>query len=199
MLNLILFGPPGSGKGTQSERLIEQYKLIHISTGDILRLEINHRTILGMEAKRFIDKGELVPDKIVIEMIGSIIEKNKESKGFIFDGFPRTTVQAIALDELMKGKNLSIDMLFALDVEHEILIERIIGRSLKSNRSDDRDVSVIENRIKVYHEQTSPLVNYYSKQNKYQLIVGKGSVEEIFSKICLVIDLILSGKYIKGN
>jgi adenylate kinase len=192
MLNLILFGPPGSGKGTQSERLIERYNLVHLSTGDILRSEINGNSVLGLEAKEFIDKGELVPDNIGIEMIDSIIDNNIYSKGFIFDGFPRTTIQAIALDKLMNGKDLSIDMLFALDVEHKILIERILGRSRKSGRSDDSDVSIIENRIKVYHEQTSPLVNYYDKQGKYQLIVGEGSIEEIFSKICNIIDLKLT-------
>lgn len=189
MLNLILFGPPGSGKGTQSERLIEKYKLIHISTGDILRTEINRNSLLGNEAREYIDKGELVPDNLVIEMIRSVIENNKDSNGFIFDGFPRTIVQAVALDGLMQKEELSIDMLFALEVEHEVLIERILGRSLKSGRSDDSDELVIKKRIKVYHDQALPLINYYNGQNKYELIVGKGSIDEIFSKICSIIDV----------
>jgi len=190
MLNLILFGPPGSGKGTQSEKLIEKYELIHLSTGDILRAEIVENTTLGLEAKKYIDKGELVPDSVVIGMIDTKLEKNKKAKGFIFDGFPRTTVQAIALDKLLNEKNTSINILIALDVEHNELVKRIIGRSLKSGRSDDSDVSVIENRIKVYHDQTSPVINYYAKQNKFKEIIGNGNINEIFSTLCNIIDCI---------
>ena len=192
MLNLILFGPPGSGKGTQSERLIQKYNLVHLSTGDILRAEIAGNTELGQEAKKFIDKGDLVPDTIVIGMIDSHVEMNKNKKGFILDGFPRNTKQAIALDNLMEEKNLSINILIALDVEHNELVKRIQGRSLKYGRTDDQEVSIIENRIKVYHEQTSPVINYYAEKNKYKSIVGDGEIDEIFSKLCNVIDSIKS-------
>lgn len=188
MFNLILFGPPGSGKGTQSEKLIEKYQLVHLSTGDILRAEIAGNTPLGLEAKKYIDKGELVPDSVVIGMIDSKIENNKSAKGFIFDGFPRTTVQAIALDKLLHDKNLTIDILIALDVEHDELVNRIKGRALKSGRTDDADINIIENRIKVYHDQTSPVINYYSKQNKYKLLHGNGQIDEIFAGLCNIID-----------
>lgn len=188
MFNLILFGPPGSGKGTQSEKLIEKYQLVHLSTGDILRAEIKENTPLGIEAKKYIDKGELVPDSVVIGMIDCKIEKNKSGKGFIFDGFPRTTVQAIALDKLMTDKNLAIDVLIALDVEHDELVDRIKGRALKSGRTDDADVNIIENRIKVYHDQTSPVIDYYAKQDKYKTLHGIGTVDEIFLRLCGIID-----------
>jgi len=198
MLNLILFGPPGSGKGTQSEKLIKRYNLVHLSTGDIFRNEISQNTALGSEAKSFMDKGELVPDIVVIRMIGSFIEKNLGCNGFIFDGFPRTLHQAETLDRFLEEKSLGINMLFALEVEKSILIERIQGRSLKSGRIDDSSIDVIENRLKVYHSQSHPIIGHYKKQDKYSLVTGKGSIEEIFSKICDIIDFKLSGNIIKN-
>ena len=188
MLNLVLFGPPGAGKGTQSEKVIEKYKLVHFSTGDILRGEIKSQTKLGLEAKQFIDKGELVPDSVVIGMIENKIDEHKDAKGFIFDGFPRTTPQAEALDKVLAKKGTSITGMVALEVEKEELIKRLLNRGKDSGRADDQDVSIIENRIKVYNSETLPVANFYSKQNKYFGIHGQGTVNEIFEKIKSVVD-----------
>jgi len=188
MLNIVLFGPPGAGKGTQSDNLIKKYKLIHLSTGDILRAEIKAQTKLGMEAKKIMDKGELVPNEVVVGMIRSKLNHNKNVNGFIFDGFPRTKEQAMALDELLAEIDTSITAMLALDVEHEELVKRIMHRSQKSGRVDDQSVETIENRINVYHKQTSPLKDYYSKQDKFHSIHGMGSIEEIFAKLCKKID-----------
>lgn len=184
MLNIVLFGPPGAGKGTQSEKLIEKYNLKHLSTGDILRAAIKSQTPLGLEAKKIIDQGRLVPDETVIGLISKEIDENKNAKGFIFDGFPRTTPQAQALDKILDGKGLHIDLMMALEVEHEELIKRLLNRGLQSARPDDQNVEVIENRIKVYNEYTKVVAEYYMAQGKYTAIHGMGSIDEIFGRLC---------------
>jgi adenylate kinase len=188
MLNIVLFGPPGAGKGTQSEGLIKKYDLVHLSTGDILRNEIANGTALGMEAKKLMDQGILVPDEVVIGMIDSKLEANKNAKGFIFDGFPRTTAQAQALDGLLAGKNEKIDVVLALEVEYDELVKRILHRGTHSGRADDSDPAVIGKRVQEYSSKTAPLKNYYQAQNKLQVIKGTGSIEEIFTKLCTAID-----------
>lgn len=188
MLNLILFGAPGAGKGTQSEKLIEKYQLVHLSTGDILRSEISSNTKLGLEAKAFMDKGELVPDEVVIGMIEKKIDENMTAKGFIFDGFPRTVAQAEALDKMLVNKKLSISQMIAIEVEKEELVARLQKRAEIQNRPDDKNIDVINNRIKVYNEKTSILADFYDKQNKFTRIDGNGTVEEIFGKICTEVD-----------
>ncbi|NOZ46142.1 MAG: adenylate kinase [Chlorobi bacterium] len=188
MLNLVLFGPPGAGKGTQSDKLIEKYGLIHLSTGDILRSEIAAKSELGIKAKTFMDKGELVPDEVVIGMIKYKLTENNHSKGFIFDGFPRTKEQADALDKLLDELDTYIAAMLALKVEHEELVKRLLKRGKNSGRPDDRNTEVIENRIKVYHNLTSPLIKYYSEQNKYQAIDGMGTIDETFNRLCQKID-----------
>jgi adenylate kinase len=188
MLNIVLFGPPGAGKGTQAEKIIEKYQLIHLSTGDILRAELAAQTVLGQEAKKYMDKGELVPDKIVIDMIGLKIDKHQDANGFIFDGFPRTTAQAEALDLLLREKGTPISVMLSLEVEKNELIKRLLGRGQVSGRSDDQDVSVIENRIRVYNNETAPVKGFYEKQGKYKAVDGMGTIEEIFERLCKVID-----------
>jgi len=188
MLNIVLFGPPGAGKGTQAEKIIEKYQLIHLSTGDILRAELAAQTPLGQEAKKYMDKGELLPDKVVIDMIGSKIEKSHDSNGFIFDGFPRTTAQAEALDILLHKKNTPISIMLSLEVEKNELVKRLLGRGQVSGRSDDQDESIIENRIKVYNNETTPVKGFYEKQGKYRPIDGMGTIDEIFERLCKVID-----------
>jgi adenylate kinase len=188
MLNLVLFGPPGSGKGTQSAKLIEKYKLVHLSTGDILRGEIAAQTPLGLEAKKKMDKGELVPDEVVIGMIGNKLDKNTDAKGFIFDGFPRTTAQAEALDNLLKGKGTSITVMLALEVEKQELVNRLLNRGKDSGRADDQDISVIENRIAVYNRETAVVANYYKAQGKFKSIFGMGQIDDIFNRLCEAID-----------
>ena len=188
MLNLILFGPPGAGKGTQSESLIKKYDLVHFSTGDILRGEIKKQSELGLEAKKFIDKGELVPDSVVIGMISVKIDENKDAKGFIFDGFPRTTPQAEALDKLLKEKGTEISAMLALEVDKDELVRRLLHRGKDSGRTDDQDISIIENRIKVYHNETAPLAEYYALQSKFYGVEGVGSVEEIFERLTTAVD-----------
>ena len=188
MLNLVLFGPPGAGKGTQSEKLIEKYELVHFSTGDILRGELKAQTELGMEAKKYMDKGELVPDSVVIGMIEKKIDENLSAKGFIFDGFPRTTAQAQALDTLLSKRNISISAMLALEVEHDELVKRLLNRGKDSGRADDQDLSIIENRIKVYNSETSPVIDYYDKQDKFKSIAGMGTIDDIFERLCNTID-----------
>lgn len=182
MFNLILFGPPGSGKGTQSSNLINKYGLQHLSTGDLLRDEISRSTSLGMEAKKFMDAGQLVPDAVVIGMIGSKLDENLNARGFIFDGFPRTTAQAEALDNLLALKNTDISTMLALEVSEEELKKRLLLRGEVSGRSDDNE-EVIEKRIKEYRAKTEPVANYYSAQGKLERINGEGSVEEIFEAL----------------
>jgi adenylate kinase len=188
MLNIVLFGPPGAGKGTQSEKLLAKYKLIHLSTGDILRSEIKQGTALGLEAKKLMDQGILVPDEVVIGMIESKVDANKNANGFIFDGFPRTTAQAEALDKLLLKKNTSITMMLALEVEKQELIKRLLSRGAESGRADDRDETVIEKRIVEYNNKTAPLIDYYKKQSKFFSVKGMGTVEQIFENLCKAID-----------
>ncbi len=189
MLNLILFGPPGSGKGTQSEKLIVKYGLKHLSTGDLLRSEIAQQSQLGMEAKNFMDKGQLVPDEVVIGMISSAIENNPTVKGFLFDGFPRTSAQAAALDQLMELKNTSIKMMLAMEVGEKELMSRLLKRGETSGRSDDTNEEVVKARIIEYHNKTAAVADYYNQFNKVVTIKGEGTVEDIFNALCNEIDL----------
>ncbi len=188
MFNVILFGPPGSGKGTQSERLVLKYGLKHLSTGDILRSEIASQTPLGLEAKNFMDHGQLVPDEVVIGMISSALDNNPLARGFLFDGFPRTEAQAEALDKLLKFKQTEIGVVLALMVSEEELLQRLLNRGLTSGRPDDNNVDVIRARIIEYHKKTSPVADYYRKFNKVFDIPGEGSVDEIFDSLCAKID-----------
>ncbi|HET9434062.1 MAG TPA: adenylate kinase [Chitinophagaceae bacterium] len=188
MFNLILFGPPGSGKGTQSDRLVEKYGLIHLSTGNLLREEIANRTPLGKEAKKFIDHGQLVPDEVVIAMVDSFFDKHKDANGFLFDGFPRTVAQAQALDKLMSLKKTDIAIVLALDVTESELINRLLNRGKTSGRSDDSDETVIKKRFLVYTNETSPVADYYKKAKKFKAIQGEGSVDEINAALRQAID-----------
>lgn len=188
MLNIILFGPPGSGKGTQSEKLIEKYGLKHLSTGDILRSEIAAQTPLGIEAKAIMDKGQLVPDEVVIGMISTALETNPEAKGFLFDGFPRTKAQSEALDNLLALKQTKIAAVLALQVSEEELTKRILNRGLTSGRSDDTNLETIKARIAEYHNKTSAVASYYTQFNKVKIVKGEGTVDEIFDALCLAID-----------
>ena len=188
MFNLILFGPPGSGKGTQSEKLIARYGLIHLSTGDLLRNEIARQTPLGLEAKNFMDKGRLVPDEVVIGMISSALDNNPNAKGFLFDGFPRTAAQAEALDKLLTLKQTSITVMLALEVGEEELVQRLLKRGKTSGRSDDTNEAIIRERIVEYHNKTAAVADYYLKFNKVVMVKGEGSVDEIFAGLCKEID-----------
>ncbi len=187
MFNLILFGPPGSGKGTQSVKTAEKYQLKHVSTGDILRAEIKAESPLGLKVKDVIERGELVSDDLLIEILHKVMDENKQVKGFIFDGFPRTIVQAEALDELMQKLNVEISKVISLDVADEEIISRLLKRAEIEGRKDDNK-ETINNRLSVYKNQTSPLLEYYDKQNKLAKINGVGSVEEIFDSICEKLD-----------
>jgi len=188
MLNIVLFGPPGAGKGTQAEKLLKEYQLVHLSTGDILRGELKSETKLGLEAKKFMEKGELVPDSVVIGMIEGKIDNNANAKGFIFDGFPRTTAQAEALDEMLAKKGTPITIMLAMEVEKDELVKRLLLRGKDSGRADDQDESIIENRIKVYDTETSPVKDFYAAQGKYKGIHGMGSIDEIFDRLCEAIE-----------
>ena len=188
MINLILFGKPGSGKGTQAEFVKKKYDLIHISTGDVFRYNITKKTELGVLAKSYMDKGDLVPDDVTIQMLEAEVNKTPNASGFIFDGFPRTTLQAEMLDEFLINKNLNISMTIALDVDDEILIDRLIIRGKDSGRADDQDKSKIKNRFEEYNKKTSTLINYYRSQNKFFEIDGTGEVSEISQRIFNVID-----------
>ena len=183
MFNLILFGPPGSGKGTQSEKLISKYGFKHLSTGDILRSEIANKTALGMEAKSLMDRGQLVPDEVVIGMIRTALDNNPGVPGFLFDGFPRTTAQAEALDRLLEQKKAEIGIVLFLQVPEEELISRMINRALTSGRSDDADEQVQRKRLDVYLRDTLPVAKHYAQKNKVKEIYGVGSVDDIFNKL----------------
>jgi adenylate kinase len=188
MLNIVLFGPPGAGKGTQSERLIERYALVHLSTGDIFRANIKGETPLGVLAKSYIDKGQLVPDEVTIDMLKSVVTENKGAKGFIFDGFPRTTAQAEALDAFLKEIGTSISIMVALEVEEHELETRLQKRAEVSGRADDADINIIRNRIKVYQSETAPVKDFYQAQNKLASINGIGTIDEITKRINAKID-----------
>lgn len=188
MLNIVLFGPPGAGKGTQSEKLIAKYQLVHLSTGDILRSEIAAGTQLGLEAQMLMNAGVLVPDEVVIGMISSKLDKNPNAKGFIFDGFPRTEAQAEALDRLLFEKHTSITMMLALEVSDAELTKRLLMRGMESGRPDDQNEAVIRNRIQEYNNKTAPLKAYYTNQGKYRPVNGMGTVDQIFANLCAVID-----------
>ena len=188
MLNLVLFGPPGAGKGTQSSLLIKKYNLVHLSTGDILRGEISSGTKLGLEAKEIMDRGDLVSDEIVIGMISSKLDNNPNAKGFIFDGFPRTKAQATSLDNLLKLKSTSISSMLSLKVEDNELIKRLLERGKDSGRLDDKNESIITNRINEYNNKTAPLKQFYDTQNKLSEIEGLGSVKDIAERLNTVID-----------
>lgn len=188
MLNMVLFGPPGAGKGTQSQKLIDHYNLVHLSTGDILRAEIAAGTTLGKEAKKLMDQGVLVPDEVVIGMISNKLDEHKNAKGFIFDGFPRTVAQAEALDTLLESKGTAISGMVALEVNDEELLKRLLLRGKDSGRSDDADPLIIRRRIEEYNQKTAPVAQYYRSQDKYASIKGIGSIDEIFDAICKVAD-----------
>lgn len=188
MLNIVLFGPPGAGKGTQSEKLITKYGLTHLSTGDLFRKHLGEGTSLGKLAKKYMDEGHLVPDEVVIQMVEDKISNSENSKGFIFDGFPRTTAQAEALDEMLGNHGMAISGMIALDVPFQILKERIIERGKTSNRVDDQNEDKINTRIKVYLDETLPVAKYYEKQGKFKEINGVGEINDIFQQISDTID-----------
>lgn len=188
MLNLILFGPPGSGKGTQAKFLVEKYNLLHISTGDLFRYEMGNDTPLGLKAKEYIAKGELVPDEVTIGMLKNKVNSNLDVEGFIFDGFPRTIPQALALDEFLTEKQEAVNQLIALDVDDNEIVKRILERGKTSGRADDNDEQIIRNRIQVYNVETSIVYGHYDEMGLSSKISGIGTIEEIFDRLCEVID-----------
>ncbi|MHC5308916.1 adenylate kinase [Myroides sp. LJL116] len=191
MIAIVLFGKPGAGKGTQAEFLKERYNLTHISTGDVFRYNLKNATELGNKAKAFIDKGELVPDSITIDMLADEVAKNMDKAGFLFDGFPRTITQAEALEELLKQKNIRFVGTVGIDADDEVLVERILERGKTSGRSDDQDAEKIRNRYQEYNEKTAPLIDFYTKENKYNAINGIGEIHEVTERLNNVIDNII--------
>ncbi len=189
MMNIILFGPPGSGKGTQAQMLKDRFNLLHVSTGDIFRNEIANGTPLGMEAKTFMDRGHLVPDELTIRLLDGFVEANSTpaTEGIIFDGFPRTVPQAIALDEFMEKRNSPVMVVLSLMVDEEEVVKRLISRGLTSNRIDDANEEIVRNRLKVYYTQTAPLAEFYRNQKKLISLNGKGTIEEVFEHLCVEI------------
>ncbi len=188
MFNLILFGPPGSGKGTQSEKIIEKYNLVHLSTGDLLRSQIAQQTALGLEAKKLMDKGQLVPDEVVVGMISTALEENPQAEGFLFDGFPRTAAQAESLDKLLEFKKEPIKVMLALDVSEEELIKRILKRGETSGRSDDMNHDIIAARVAEYKNKTEAVADYYRQTDKVVMVPGEGSIDDIFERLSKEID-----------
>lgn len=191
MLNLVLFGPPGAGKGTQATRLVEKYHLVHLSTGDIFRSNIKEGTDLGQLAKSYIDKGALVPDEVTIGMLEAEVNSNSNAKGFIFDGFPRTSAQAEALDAFLSSKGTQVSSMLALEVDENELITRLLERGKSSGRADDKDAGIIKNRIQVYENETAVLKTYYANQNKFFGIEGVGSIQSITLGLCKAIDTLV--------
>ena len=183
MLNIVLFGPPGAGKGTQSARLIEKYGLVHLSTGDIFRANIKGETELGLLAKSYMDQGQLVPDEVTINMLEQELNKYTAPKGFIFDGFPRTSAQAVALDEMLMKRGTGISLMLALEVGEDELKKRLLLRGETSDRADDKDPAIIQKRINVYNSETAPVKEFYTQQGKYQGVYGIGAVEDIFAEL----------------
>ena len=187
MLNIVIFGAPGSGKGTQSERIVEKYGINHISTGDVLRAEIKNGTELGKTAKGYIDQGQLIPDELMIDILASVFDSFKDSKGVIFDGFPRTIAQAEALKKMLAERGQDVSVMVDLEVPEDELMVRLIKRGKDSGRADDNE-ETIKKRLHVYHSQTAPLIDWYKNENKYQHINGLGTMEGIFAEICEAID-----------
>jgi adenylate kinase len=188
MQNIVLFGPPGAGKGTQSQQLIEKFGFIHLSTGDLLRSQIALETELGLKAKSLMDAGILVPDEVVIGMIASQLINTPDAKGFIFDGFPRTVPQAEALDALLTSHNTSVNQMIALEVEHQVLVPRLLERGKTSGRPDDINLEKINTRVEEYNKKTKPVADYYINQGKFTSINGVGEVETIFQHICQILE-----------
>ena len=188
MLNIVLFGPPGAGKGTQSEKLIDKYNLAHISTGDLFRKNLNEGTKMGKLAQKYMDEGNLVPDEVVIGMVDERIKEREETSGYLFDGFPRTIEQAKALDRLMDKNETPISTMISLDVPEEELITRLLERGKTSGRPDDQNLDKIKTRIQVYQEETLPVATYYRGQKKYNKVVGVGAIDKIFENICKEVD-----------
>lgn len=191
MFNIVIFGKPGSGKGTQANFLKEKYNLYHISTGDLFRKNISNQTRLGIEAKSYLDNGDLVPDSVTIKMLENEVLSNKEVNGYIFDGFPRTLNQAESLDDFLSSINLKINATIALDVNEDELITRLLDRGKTTNRSDDQDIEKIKNRFNEYNTKTSILINFYSKQDKFFSVDGKGSVNDITSRLFGLVDSLI--------
>ncbi|WP_396154651.1 adenylate kinase [Flavobacterium macrobrachii] len=188
MINIVLFGKPGAGKGTQAEFLKEKYNLTHLSTGDIFRFNIKNDTDLGKLAKTFMDKGDLVPDEVTIQMLQSEVDKNPQSAGFLFDGFPRTLTQAAALDKFLESKGQNITATVALEADDDILVARLLERGKTSGRPDDQDEEKIRNRYQEYNEKTAPLMDYYKGQQKFYAVDGIGTIEEVTKRVSKVID-----------
>ena len=191
MFNIVIFGKPGSGKGTQANFLKEKYSLYHISTGDLFRKNISNKTKLGIEAKSFLDNGDLVPDFVTIKMLENEVLSNKQVKGYIFDGFPRTLAQAKSLDTFLNSINLKINATIALDVDENELITRLLDRGKTTNRSDDQDLEKIQNRFNEYNNKTSILIDFYDKQGKFYTVDGKGSVDDITSRLFDLIESLI--------
>lgn len=183
MVNFLIFGPPGSGKGTQSVRLAGKFNLLHLSTGDMLRAEIADGTELGKKMSQIMSKGDLVPDEVVIEMIAHKIDNSKGQSGFLFDGFPRTVTQTISLEKMLNERGMKIDSMFVLEVEHDELVKRLIARAELSGRPDDKDPAVIETRIEVYKEKTEPIIEYCRKKGIYQPVNGVGTIDDILRRL----------------
>ena len=191
MVNFLIFGPPGSGKGTQSVRLAEKFNLTHLSTGDMLRAEIASGTELGKKVSSIMSKGELVPDEVVVEMIANKVDSTKNTAGFLFDGFPRTIAQTVALEKMLNKRGMKIDIMLVLDVDHDELVKRLIARAEVSGRADDKDPAVIENRIDVYKEKTEPIIDYCRNKGIYKPVNGVGSIDDIFDRLSVIVEEVL--------